>query len=315
MYDNDSSESGESSEMWEPESDGEETEEVLMEDDWAESRCWSSAVAKSPDLSIVAGFWLRSRRLRFPTALGQPSDGDPIPAPPLAPEPTRTDAAPVHASGIDPQLEEILNHVRRQFHDARECGQSIKVTVQWTGGLDCVDAVESRYKRVEPCEEDEVFIGAVRDESKMKGWRKLRNGITMDSGLAVDMIPEDENPEFKTVPLSGSRIGRKLGAANGTPIDISGKKWIEFTTKEGWSLRWPFIAGKVKNTLKSVGTTCDADNYVLFRKDRGYIVHENDEAFIEFDRVGNVYVIDVWVRIGSSADKEASDFVRQAVVP
>ena len=64
-----------------------------------------------------------------------------------------------------------------------------------------------------------------------------------------------------------------------------------------------------------MGTTCDADNYVLFRKTNGFIVHEIDEAFIEFDRVGNVYVIDVWVRIGSTADKEASGFVRPAVVP
>ena len=63
------------------------------------------------------------------------------------------------------------------------------------------------------------------------------------------------------------------------------------------------------------GTTCDADNYVLFRKSNGFIVHEVDEAFIEFDRVGNVYVIDVWVKIGSRADLETSGFARQAVVP
>ena len=46
-------------------------------------------------------------------------------------------------------------------------------------------------------------------------------------------------------------------------------------------------------TLKSVGTTCDADNYVIFRKTNGYLVHEADNADIEFARVGNVYVIDV----------------------
>ena len=67
--------------------------------------------------------------------------------------------------------------------------------------------------------------------------------------------------------------------------------------------------------MKSVGTTCDASSYVMFKRTSGYIVHEPDKAFIEFGRIGNVYVIDVWVRIGAMADREASGFTRQAPVP
>ena len=62
-------------------------------------------------------------------------------------------------------------------------------------------------------------------------------------------------------------------------------------------------------------TTCDADNYVIFYKDRGYIIREDDSAYLEFDRVGNIDAIDVWVRIGSSADKATSGVARQAVAP
>ena len=137
----------------------------------------------------------------------------------------------------------------------------------------------------------------------------------MDSGSAVDITPDDENPEFPIVELTGPRRGRRLGAANGTPISISGEKWIAFTTKEGWNLNWPFIAGKVKKTLKSVGTTCDARNYVLFDEDIGYIIHKADDSYIEFGRVGNVYAIDVWIRIGSQADKAESGFTRPVVAP
>ena len=71
----------------------------------------------------------------------------------------------------------------------------------------------------------------------------------------------------------------------------------------------------MKKTLKSVGTTCDANNYIIFYKTHGFIVHEPDNASIEFGRVGNVYVIDVWVRIGSDADRATSGFTRQAVAP
>ena len=90
---------------------------------------------------------------------------------------------------------------------------------------------------------------------------------------------------------------------------------IAFRTREGWDLEWPFVAGKVKKTLKSVGTTCDAKNYALFDEDVGYIVHKADVSYIEFGRLGNVYAIDVWVRICSRADKEASGFTPPVAAP
>ena len=93
------------------------------------------------------------------------------------------------------------------------------------------------------------------------------------------------------------------------------RKLISFRTGEAWGLEWPFIAGKVKKTLKSLGTTCDAKNYVLFDEDFGYIVNKADDSYIEFGRVGNVYAIDVWFRIGSKADKEALGVTRPVAAP
>ena len=50
-------------------------------------------------------------------------------------------------------------------------------------------------------------------------------------------------------------------------------------------------------------------------EDFGYIIHKADHSYIEFGRVGNVYAIDVWVRIGSRADKEEPGFTRQVAAP
>ena len=115
----------------------------------------------------------------------------------------------------------------------------------------------------------------------------------MDSGSAVDTTPEDENPEFPIVELSGPRRGRKLCAASGSPIPISEEKWISCKTGEGWDLIWLFIAGEVENTLKSVGTTCDAKSYVRVDEDVGCNLHKSDDSYIEFGRVGDVYTIDM----------------------
>ena len=153
-------------------------------------------------------------------------------------------------------------------------------------GADATDAQKDNVKadwKTRP-----IFISSLRRSMRLRracqavgSLRNIKHGITLDSGSAVDITPASENAEFDTVPLSGPRKGRRLGAANGTPIEIAGEKWIAFTTREGWNLVWPFIAGNVKKTLKSVGTTCDANNYVIFYKTHGFNVHEPDNASIE----------------------------------
>ena len=77
------------------------------------------------------------------------------------------------------------------------------------------------------------------------------------------------------------------------------EKCIELMTKEGHQLAWPFVAGNVKKGLKSVGTTCDAGNYVFSTEWGGYIINDKTHKHIEFDRVGNVYAIDAWVKDNS----------------
>ena len=143
------------------------------------------------------------------------------------------------------------------------------------------------------------------------GYRRMKHGITMDSGSNVDIAPDDGDPDFPIGEPTGPRKGKRLAAANGTPIEITGEKRVKFMTREGHQLEWPFIAGKVRKTLKSVGTTCDAGNYVLYTEWGGYIINSKTHEHIEFDRVSNVYAIDAWVKI-----KEGEkDFARQATVP
>ena len=86
----------------------------------------------------------------------------------------------------------------------------------------------------------------------------------MDSGSNVDIAPEGDLSQFETVELTGPRRGKQLVAANGTPIKIAGEKRVKFKVKKGHELEWPFLVGDVKKSLKSVETTCDACNYVLY---------------------------------------------------
>ena len=78
---------------------------------------------------------------------------------------------------------------------------------------------------------EDVVVGAISNAENESGkWRKLKHGITLDSGSNVDITPENENPQFPIVEATGIRKGRCLAAANGTPIPTKGEKWISFST-------------------------------------------------------------------------------------
>ena len=52
--------------------------------------------------------------------------------------------------------------------------------------------------------------------------------------------------------------------------------------------------------LKSIATTCDDDYWVVFKKDGGWIIDTNTKQRTAFQRVGNSYVLDVWVFVPNS---------------
>ena len=45
-------------------------------------------------------------------------------------------------------------------------------------------------------------------------------------------------------------MGKRLAAANGTPIDVTGEKRAKFMVKEGHELEWTFVAGKVQKDVQ-----------------------------------------------------------------
>lgn len=64
-------------------------------------------------------------------------------------------------------------------------------------------------------------------------WRRIRHGVTMDSGATVDIMPESYLPHVNLQPCTGVRAGRKLVAANNTPIAEIGEKHVKAVTNTG----------------------------------------------------------------------------------
>ena len=100
-----------------------------------------------------------------------PSAPETIPAPISCPAPIQAADDPC-AHGDDDALRKILDKVRAGYLSARAKGGSIDVKILTIGNLDSFDAVEDQihrqFKPREPGEGDDVFVGTVRGESKMR---------------------------------------------------------------------------------------------------------------------------------------------------
>ena len=165
-------------------------------------------------------------------------------------------------------------------------------------------------------------------------WRKLKGGITMDSGCSIDTMPLGHAPTIKMEPIPASRLNRRINAANGTKISEHGVKQLKFRTREGKKQAWKMIVTDVKKALKSVATTCDGENtgecHVLFTRHGGFIINVEEMKgsyqvgkdgavkgageITEFDRTGNTYGMEAWVCVGDVA-QTAEVFTRPVAAP
>ena len=142
----------------------------------------------------------------------------------------------------------------------------------------------------EPNGKDPSLIGNGR-------WLRIKNGITVDSGCSVFVVPSDWLKMFKKVESEGQRRGQQFSAAakDGKPILNEGQKLIEFVTDQGKKKAMLCQVARVNKILASVALICDRGNHVLFRSDGGDIINLKTKVRTPFRRHGNVYVLDAWV--------------------
>ena len=121
-------------------------------------------------------------------------------------------------------------------------------------------------------------------------WVRIRNGITMDSGCSVFVVPSDWVCMFAMEESEGSRRGQQYTAAanDGKPILNEGQKTIRFVTKDGQKKKVLCQVAKVNKILASIAGICDNNNHVLFRADGGDIIHLADNKKTPFRRNGNI---------------------------
>ena len=136
-------------------------------------------------------------------------------------------------------------------------------------------------------------------------WLGITNGITVDSGSAAFVMPTSWLPGLPVQESPGSKRGQKFVGATGRTVANDGQKELKFLTDDGKGRRFKMQCGDVNKCLGSVGGITDAENFVIFHRNGGWIVPEKhttiilpkDKALItDFKRHGMVYRMDAWVK-------------------
>ena len=159
---------------------------------------------------------------------------------------------------------------------------------------------------------------------------KIRNGITIDSGAGAFVMPESWFPGVPTMPSKGSLAGQRFVGATGKKTANTGQKNLQFTIMSGQERRGTFQTSDVNTILASVGGIADgpeagSENYIIFGPKGGIItpikfttitLSKDENLTTNFDRKGNVYVMDAWIKkhmaIPSAGDRQGQHFQGQA---
>ena len=129
----------------------------------------------------------------------------------------------------------------------------------------------------------------------VKKWAKIT--AVVDSGAVDNVIPEDELPFVPMDPSERSKSGRGFRGPGGDHIPALGQKTVAVKTAEGQSRKTKWNVCPVKRALASVAKMNEAGNSVHLTAKSPHILNEKTGEKTAFWKEGNVYVMDLWVRI------------------
>jgi hypothetical protein len=105
--------------------------------------------------------------------------------------------------------------------------------------IDEMDVVNDGFTRVGRRGDESELIPGLLGARK---WKRLKGGVTMDSGCSIDTMPTGHAPGIAMGPVPARRANRRINAANATQIKEHGVKQLKFRTRDGKRQDWQMLA-------------------------------------------------------------------------
>lgn len=152
----------------------------------------------------------------------------------------------------------------------------------------------------------------------LKGYLRITNGITMDSGSAAFVMPTRWLPMFALQKSEAQARGQKYAGATGKVLANEGEEVVDFVAKTLAPRQLTFQFADVNTMLACIAGITDADDAALCLASGGFVVQLNvavkeliqkmleaSETVTEFDRKETVYVMDAYVKVPEGSKLEA----------
>jgi hypothetical protein len=140
----------------------------------------------------------------------------------------------------------------------------------------------------------------------VQGWRREEQGwvrvrSVMDSGCGVSVAPPGMCPEHPIEESEGSRRGQEFMSASEDTIPNLGEQKLNVLLDNGKETAIKYQIADVSRALNAVTEICDAGhpdhgNHVIFGRRGGMIVNLETGKTTPFQREGNIYCLDYWVK-------------------
>ena len=171
-----------------------------------------------------------------------------------------------------------------------------------------VPSIPSQLQPRHDVDENGIFVSVDwSEESNINAADIEREiAVTLDSGAVDHVISTELLPaQTEICEVTGSRVGKRLVAANGQPMQTFGECILECEDDTGKSAG-SFAVTEVSRALQSVSRICDQDLEVLFTKSEARIRDPKTGKYVaRYARKGGLYTRMVRVRPGSKPDSSA----------
>ena len=161
-----------------------------------------------------------------------------------------------------------------------------------SGGLCCGVAWADS---LDNCGDEEDTVFAVSRDGSRRGEKWQRIAAVVDSGAAENVLPPDVCKHLRATPTDKSRAGIGFRGAGGDKIQNFGKKEFRVKLVDGTVLDSTWHVAGVKRPLMSVGKMLAAGSKVYLEDTSPRVVLAKGKV-VPLRRVGNVFLIDLWVR-------------------
>ena len=156
---------------------------------------------------------------------------------------------------------------------------------------------------VDSDEEDMAVMGLDQDRIGNGKWQHM--AAVVDSGAAENVLPTGVCQHIKLQPTDRSRAGVGFRGAGGERIRNHGQREFKVQMSDGKTGKSTWQVADVKRPLMSVAKMVAAGNQVHLDSKNPRVVRPRGDV-IPLRKVGNVFVLDLWVNSGKSG------FTRQA---